>query len=143
MEGDLIMTRKLLVLLLLLAGLSLAGCGDHCRLSGKVTFSDGKPVTSGMVIFSTASFQAKGEIQSDGSYIAGSEKVRNGIPAGTYQVSVTGITKSVPGMSGMPNFIPICDEKYLNATSSGLTCTVPAPGNKYDLVLEPHPRNYP
>jgi len=137
------MTKKLFIGLLLLVGLSLAGCGDNCRLSGKVTFTDGNPVPTGMVLFTTPTFQAKGEIQPDGTYIVGSEKKYNGIPKGTYQVSVTGVTKQVPGMGGMSAYVPICDEKYLYDATSGLTCTVPAPGNKYDIVLEPHPVNYP
>jgi len=137
------MTKKFFVCLLLLVGVGLTGCGDNHRLSGTVTFTDGKPVTSGMVLFTTPTFQAKGEIQADGKYVAGSANPKDGIPAGTYQVSLTGVTKSVPGFGGMPSFVPLCDEKYQNATSSGLTCTVPAPGNKYDLVLDPHPVNYP
>ena len=137
------MTAKKCFGCLLLVVFSLTGCGDNHRLSGTVTFSDGKPATTGMVLFSTPTFQAKGEIQSDGSYIVGSEKRHNGIPTGTYQVSVTGITKQVPGMGGMSSYVPLCDEKYESATTSGLTCTVPASGNKYDLVLDPHPVNYP
>ena len=137
------MTKKICVCLLLLIGFSLAGCSDHCRLTGKVTFSDGKPVTFGMVLFTTGTFQAKGEIRSDGSYTVGSEKTNNGIPKGTYQVFVTGVTKQVPGMGGMSSYVPLCDVKYENAATSGLTCTVPAPGNKHDIVLEPHPVNYP
>jgi len=100
-----------------------------------------------MVIFTTNTFQAKGEIQPDGSFSAGSEKAGNGIPKGTYQVYVSGIGKTVPGMSfgtmEMSRYVPLCHEKYESAASSGLTCTVPAPGNKYDIVLEPHPVNYP
>ena len=133
------MTKQLFIGLLLLAGLVSAGCNKNHRLTGKVTFTDGNPVTSGMVIFSTATFQAKGTIQSDGSYTAGSEKINDGIPKGTYQVHVTGVEKP----TGPSSTVPLCEEKYFSAANSGLTCTVPAPGNKYDLVLEPHPRNYP
>ena len=138
------MKKKLIACVLLVAGFGLAGCGSNCRLSGKVTFEDGTHATQGMVVFTTESFQAKGEIQPDGSYTAGSEKSNNGIPKGTYQVYVTGIGKQVEGGTmGMSMFVPTVHEKYGNASTSGLTCTVPAPGNKYDLVLEPHPTNYP
>jgi len=138
------MTKKLIACVLLIVGFGLTGCGGHYRLSGKVTFEDGTPAANGMVMFTTDSFQAKGEIQPDGSFVVGSEKAGNGIPKGTYQVYVTGIGKQTPGgMMGMSLFVPTVHERYGNASTSGLTCTVPAPGNKYDLVLEPHPTNYP
>ena len=142
------MMKKYIICMLWFVGISLTGCSDHCRLSGKVSFEDGTPATRGMVIFTTESFQAKGEIQLDGSFVVGSEKVGDGIPRGTYGVYVSGIGKTVPGlevpgMQRMSMYVPICHEKYENAGTSGLVCTVPAPGNKYDIVLEPHPTNYP
>ena len=119
------------------------GCGDNHRLSGKVTFKDGQPAPCGMVLFTTPTFQAKGEIKSDGSFVVGSQSSTDGLPKGEYKVSVSGITKPVKGMGGMASYIPLCDEKYQSETTSGLTCTVPAPGNRFDLVLDPHPKNYP
>jgi hypothetical protein len=117
----------------------LLGCGgDKKQVSGKVTFSDGKPVTTGKVVFATDTYQANGTINEDGSYRMGSIGEKDGVPPGVYKVFVIGVGR----MEGMA-LLPLCDEKYLNAQTSGLTITIPAPNNKYDLVLEPHPRNYP
>ena len=132
------MSSKHCVILLCLVVI-LSGCsGDKKKVSGKVTFSDGKPVTSGKVNFSTDTYQANGTIQSDGSYQMGSIGEKDGVPPGEYKVFVTGVGR----MEGMA-LLPLCEEKYLNAHTSGLTITIPAPNNKYDLVLEPHPTNYP
>ena len=131
-------------LLCLLICLVVAGCGKNKRLTGKVTFTDGTPAKNGTVIFRTDTFQARGEIKSDGSYKMSSESENDGIPPGNYQVYVQGITKMPPPVPGkMIPPVSLIDSKYENADTSGLTCKVPAPGNKFNIVLEPHPTNYP
>jgi len=110
------------------------GCSGNKRLVGKVTFDDGEPAPNGMVIFRTDTFVAKGEIQKDGSYKMGSERENNGIPPGEYQVYVTSISEPPPGPFGMPT--PLCDPKYENPDTSGLTCKIPAPGNRFDFKIE-------
>ena len=134
--------NKYHVILLCLVVILLNGCdGDKKQLSGKVTFSDGKPVTYGKVVFSNSTFLATGNIQKDGSYRMGSTGEKDGVPPGEYMVSVTGVSRADPNNSMV--YLSLCDEKYNNAQSSGLKCTIPAPGNKFDITLEPHPTNYP
>ena len=137
------MKKTLCFFSFLLLVLTVIGCGGNSRLSGKVTFTDGKPATHGMVIFTnvTDSFQAKGEINKDGTYVVGSTKARNGLPPGEYKVFVSGIDTTAQSL-GMGIPVPLCAEKYQNASTSGLTCTVPAPKNTYNIELEPHPVNY-
>ena len=119
------------------------GCGNQHRLTGKVTFADGQPVTKGMVIFSDGAFQARGEIQPDGTYTVSSTGKNDGLPKGEYVVTVSGVTKTVSGgRNPMPFPVTICDDKYLDVNTTDLRCTVPAPKNTFDLVLEPHPVNY-
>ena len=130
------------LLLCLLTCLSVTGCGKNKRLTGTVTFSDGTPAKSGTVLFRQDNFIAKGEIQPDGSYKMSSEREKDGIPPGFYQVYVSNIFKPPPsGVMAMP--ASLVDPKFENPDTSGLTCIIPAPGNKYDIVLEPHPVNYP
>ena len=122
-------------LLCLLLCFLTVGCSGNKRLVGKVTFDDGEPAPNGMVIFRTDTFVSKGEIQPDGSYQLGSERENNGIPPGEYQVYVTSISKPPPpGAMGMPT--PLCDPKYENPDTSGLTCKIPAPGNRFDITVE-------
>ena len=135
--------KKYIFLIGILICLVVAGCGKNKRLTGKVTFSDGTPVKSGMVIFRTDTFLSKGEIKPDGSYKMSSERENDGIPPGEYQVYVSGIFKP-PQSGGMPSMpVSLVAPKFENPDTSGLTCKVPAPGNKYDIVLEPHSTNYP
>ena len=129
-------------LICLLICLVVAGCGKNKKLTGKVTFTDGKPATTGMVIFRTDTFMANGEIKSDGTYKMSSERENDGIPPGDYQVYVSSIFKSSQG-GGAALPVSLCDPKFENPDTSGLTCKIPAPGNKFDIVLEPHPKNYP
>jgi hypothetical protein len=70
-----------------------AGCSGRYPVHGKVTFEDGTPLTSGMVVFeSTESgkrISPRGEIQSDGSYQLGMEKPGDGVPSGKYRALVS------------------------------------------------------
>ena len=119
-----------------------SGCGNNKQVTGKVTFSDGKPVLTGTVIFVSGNFQARGEIE-EGSYRLSSLSQNDGLPPGEYKVYVTGVLKPSDGKSGMGSFVSLCDDKYGNESTSGLACKVPVPGNTYDIVLDPHPKNYP
>ena len=138
--------KKYIVLLCLLICLVVIGCGKNKRLTGKVTFTDGTPAPNGTVFFRTDNFVSRGEIKPDGSYKMTSEGKNDGIPPGEYMVYVQGIT-AMPTTDRPKNpmqmILPVllCDPKYGNPETSGLTCKIPAPGNKFDIVLEPNPRN--
>jgi hypothetical protein len=120
-----------------------AGCGKNCSVSGKVTFPDGTPLTTGEVFFETEVFQAKGPIQSDGTYTMGSSNPGDGVPRGTYKVSIQGVVKPIIEFSEgsrtpkvtMPK-TPLIDLKYTSGMNSGLTCEVKG-RTKYDITVEP------
>ena len=69
--------------------LAFVGCSQNVKLGGKVTFPDGEPLTSGMIIFSNDDFLARAEIRSDGTYDVGSLAQKDGLPPGTYRVYIT------------------------------------------------------
>ncbi|MCL2623192.1 MAG: hypothetical protein FWD31_05930 [Planctomycetaceae bacterium] len=136
--------RRTYVITIALFMLAFYGCGENSRLKGKVTFSDGQPVTAGTVNFSTPTYQARGEIKPDGTYTVSSLGKNDGLPRGEYAVSLTGVMKfKTNANSAMPVPVILCDEKYSLPETSELKCTVPAPGNRFDIVLDPHPTNYP
>ena len=119
-----------------------AGCGGNSAVSGKVTFSDGTPLTVGKVVFETETFYAFGPIQSDGTYTMGSSKSGDGVPKGTYQVSIQDVVKPTIVQQGMrapiitmPTSIPI-DQKYFAGNTSGLACEVKG-RMRYDITVEP------
>ncbi len=107
------------------------GCSENVSLSGRVTFSDdGTPLTHGTVVFDSGSFLARGTINKEGYFNVGSEKATNGIPPGTYKITLTNTDESreVPDR-GMPGSmrrisIPVIHQKYSRSTTSGLEITI-------------------
>ena len=130
--------KKPTFLLCLLFCLFAAGCSGNKRLTGKVTFDDGSPAPNGSVILEKDNHISRGEIHPDGTYRVSSEGENDGIPPGEYKVYVTGVSEMPPQMPGMmipPT--PLCEPKYTNPDTSGLTCKIPAPGNRFDFSIGP------
>jgi hypothetical protein len=101
------------------------GCNKGNFVTGKVMFPDGSPLTRGEVTFSTPSFVAAGMIQPDGTYSIRANNMKEGIPSGTYSVTVKAyedIQKNPDG--AMENLKPpksLIDTKYTLPATSGLT----------------------
>lgn len=131
---------KYLLVALALICLS-AGCSGDTSIAGKVTLSDGAPAPRGVVNLNGPQGSFRGGIQPDGTYAI------EGVPAGTYDVAVTGVMDSEPAEGdGMEydeegNFIEsetpepksLVKDTYSDPATSGLELTVP--GN-YDLKLD-------
>ncbi|MDR1493270.1 MAG: hypothetical protein LBT05_11180 [Planctomycetaceae bacterium] len=127
-------------LALLLVCVCLSGCGENQRLSGKVTFDDGSPLTVGMVCFENTENGklGRGEINSDGTYVVGFETDKNGIPKGTYKVFITGaiLEKGMNEKTGMPIEEQQIALKYSSTTTSGLTFTADGKTKTFDITVE-------
>ena len=119
-----------------------AGCGRKVSFGGKVTFSDdGAPLTSGTVFFESPTLAAQGKINTDGTYTVGTDKMADGLPAGTYQVYLVGTEhteiKAMPdGKSQSEIRTPVIDPKYSSAGTSGLSVTVGGGTKKFDIQVE-------
>ncbi|MDR2441690.1 MAG: carboxypeptidase-like regulatory domain-containing protein [Planctomycetaceae bacterium] len=104
------------------------GCSKGNSVTGKVTLSDGTPLTRGEVTFSTPTFVAAGMIQSDGIYSIRANNMKEGIPTGTYSVTVKAYEDIQENPDGaMENLKPaksLIDTKYTSPATSGLTCEV-------------------
>ena len=138
----------------MILGMSALGCGQNHSLKGKVTYKDGTPITVGMVNFESATSLSRGTIQPDGSYTVGTLKDTDGIPQGTYKVYITGaevpkeagssqrnqkvvldsMGQPIPTMTGSRQLV---DRKYMTASTSPITCEVPAEKNSFDIIVEP------
>ena len=82
---------------------SLVGCSDTIKVKGKVTFSDGEPVTHGCVTFESDSNElALGMLDQNGHYALGRNKDGDGIKPGFYKIWLTGtnITQSTASGTG-------------------------------------------
>lgn len=118
----------------------LVGCGGgNVKVSGKISLSDGTPVTGGRIVFVGEVTQGKGAIDKDGNYSLSFDKKNNGVPPGTYKVVINGAfftpanTKTEDEMDTGTR--PMVDLKYAEVETTPLTCTVP--GDGYDFTVEP------
>ncbi|MDR0610525.1 MAG: hypothetical protein LBG58_10480 [Planctomycetaceae bacterium] len=123
------------------------GCSKNVGLHGKVTFSDThEPLTVGEIHFSTPTFLARATIRPDGTYVAGSEKVGNGLPPGTYAVTIM-YAEETPsenqqqkiGVDGLPKPIPpklLIHPKYKRKETSGLTVTIDKSGGVFNFEVD-------
>ncbi|MDR2440701.1 MAG: carboxypeptidase-like regulatory domain-containing protein [Planctomycetaceae bacterium] len=122
--------------------LTFTACGSGlCSLRGKVTFSDdGTPLPCGTVLFENESTRSKGKVNSDGTYIVGTLSNTDGIPAGTYKVSVTETYKPLKNTGSNDMDVPqsesLIDAKYANASTSGLSITVDPKTKVFDITVD-------
>lgn len=125
--------------LLLSALLLFLGCSNgNVGLSGKVTFSDdGSPLTAGTVNFESATHLCRGAVKQDGSYTVGAIKENDGLPAGSYKISITEATvEKGYDKNNMPIFENLIDEKYTSGATSGLSLEVTPSVHKFDFKVE-------
>ncbi len=135
--------RRILPLLCLLLTVALVGCGKP-KVTGKVTFADGSPLTAGTVNFLGGDVICKGDIDKEGNFEMRTLKPGDGVPPGSYQVYITGAFVfeqedagqtgdiQVVRMSGSTN---VLDPKYSDPEQSGLTIDVKK-SMKYDITLD-------
>lgn len=122
-----------------------AGCGGEPMhdISGKVVFTDGSPVTAGMLILSSEDGRgAKSRIGIDGSFEITSAQLGDGAPAGTYAVGIIepdGLTMSDEVRARASTWAVAA--KFQTPSKSGLTITVGPGEATTDLVLEVEKRD--
>ncbi|MDO4558957.1 MAG: hypothetical protein Q4C47_08325 [Planctomycetia bacterium] len=127
---------------------AVVGCGGGSTVTGKVTFSDGTPLTIGRVVFDDGTTSAVGELNENGEFSmrAGSG---GGIPDGTYRVTVVGAMKEDPSLleeakkhhdprdpdEPSAPLVSLIDPKFWAPTTSGLTCEVTG-SRTFDITVE-------
>jgi hypothetical protein len=126
------------------------GCGENVPLRGKVLYDDGTPITVGTVNFTTGTHLSRGKIQSDGSYVIGTGKEKDGLPPGNYKIYITGaeipiepkvkpkIQYDANGqpISQMSYYQQLVGREYMTASATPLTCEVPVKGNSFDIIVK-------
>jgi hypothetical protein len=123
-------------IIILLVLLFVAGCNKQVGMTGTVVFSDdGSPVPFGNVILSTPTFQSRGELNKQGQFTMGSFGTDDGLPPGTYTVSVQCIESG-----GDTGSYSIIDPKYSNPATSGLEITVSKAIKDYEIKVERNPK---
>jgi hypothetical protein len=126
-------TSRLLTVAVLLAA---AGCGQRLhRVQGKVTYSDGTPVTEGLVVFESIQEPirtARGDIRPDGSYELSTHKPGDGVAAGKYRVLVA--PRTDPNAIDKPKPPPF-DRRYSEFATSGLELEVKPGTNEFPIQV--------
>lgn len=108
-------SKSLFCLLLTVLVLAAIGCGDKVAVRGKVTFSDDhSPLTVGQIRFQSGTVQARGTLKSDGTYVLGTVKEKDGVPKGTYNVTIVDAMELVAketkgGAPAIPVITPLID----------------------------------
>jgi hypothetical protein len=128
---------------------AVVGCsGSHEAgppVKGKVALAGGKPLTTGVVIFSpdpkkgnTSKHEARGKIDAQGEYELTSDVLgQQGIPPGWYRVTVVATTKNPrKEYAVQKSLIPW---RYASRDTSRISFEVKedAPPNAYDIRLIP------
>jgi len=137
-----------LSLVLLLCVLVATGCDRNVKVTGNVAFSDGKPLSTGQVVFENEKISAMGKLSEDGSYTLGTDKENNGLPRGKYRVFITGAVtygEAPPlptdmygrrtSVSPLAPSISLIDRKYLSVETSGLEVDIQG-ARTYDITVE-------
>ena len=128
---------------------ALAGCGadnaidkSFYPVKGKVLLEDGKPLTTGNVLFVGVSTNVSlpAPIGSDGAFEFTGDKP--GLPAGEYRVAIDIEGRQTKRKARDPNRDPrtICHfaAKYLDEDASKLTATVKADSSGNDFCVQAH-----
>jgi hypothetical protein len=126
--------------MLLLIGLT--GCSDHIKLSGRVTYSDtNEPLEAGTIIFLAESetFQARGEIEKNGSYILATFRENDGLPPGNYRVYVNSAYRYEIQENRPTVEIRLITDKYTSPETSGLVFKVDGSTKKFDFQVDRAP----
>lgn len=127
--------RSSVCLLVVMAGW--AGCSGvkTSPVHGKVTLADGSPLQDGVVTFDDATnhVSARGFTAADGSYTMTTVKTGDGVPAGTYTVTVH---HPLPQDSSQKEKKGLFHPRYESRQKSGLQCIVKPGDNTFDIPLD-------
>lgn len=121
-----------------------AGCWGNPHVTGRVTFPDGTPLTTGHVVFTDDYTLGKCDLDENGEYSIHMFSRNDGIRPGTYKVYVSGavrfkksdVEKDVDGMGDLYGIERLIDEQYSNPDASGWVVEVKK-SMKVDLVVYP------
>ncbi|MDR1486238.1 MAG: hypothetical protein LBT09_15655 [Planctomycetaceae bacterium] len=128
----------------LISLLFVIGCGlPTSPVSGKVTFEDGTPLTSGEVVFAlnnTEEYFAKGKINSDGTYslaehVIGKASGKSGCRHGEFTVFIGG-TSTTAIVDNKTITTHAIDENYTRRDKTPLNTKVP--NGNYDFKVPPY-----
>lgn len=125
---------SLLVAAIILLTCSACSRSNLHRVSGRVHFADGSPLTSGRVAIDFGDGRsARGRINADGTFKMGTLKDRDGVRPGTWQVTILD-SDLLDFATG--KVVQQVHDRFQNPETSGLSFTVPDQ-MIWDITVEP------
>lgn len=130
---------------LILATTSFVGCWGNPHVTGRVTYPNGEPITTGHVVFTDDYLLAKSDIDRNGEYSLHMFSRNDGIRKGTYKVYISGavqfnrddlLNDDGDESSGLTRFELLVDPQYSNPDTSGWVFEIKK-SVKIDLVVYP------
>jgi hypothetical protein len=111
--------------------LALCGCGGKTiyPIKGRVHFADGAPLVNGRVVLDTGQDMTGswGSIRPDGTFVMGTFTDRDGVPAGSWRVSIQSAMSMRPPDHDDAPFTaePLIHERFGDPETSDLVFEVP------------------
>ena len=130
-------TRSLFFLIFTVLIVMSLGCGNNVKIRGKVTFSDDQsPLTVGQVTFRNDTILARGTLKPDGTYVLGTLKEKDGIPKGTYNVTIADAHELILQESQNKKSLPTPVMRQLIVPPKDLTFVVDGKQKVFNIEVE-------
>lgn len=98
---------------------------------------DGSPVPIGTVMMSTGTYLARADLKPDGTFVVGSLKETDGLPAGTYRVSIAGAKKIIGHTASGDDILEsLIDEKFEDRDTSDITIEVTSSTKFIEITVD-------
>jgi PBP1b-binding outer membrane lipoprotein LpoB len=128
--------RVFLKCVVLFSILFLTGC-SQIKVEGKVSFSDGTPLSTGKVVFEDTAHTFTANINKDGTFRMGMLKDGEGIPAGKYNVAIAEAVEMKITTDGKPPIIEhLIAEKFRSTKTAGIEFDIKSNKKDISIVVE-------
>ncbi|MDO5554058.1 MAG: carboxypeptidase-like regulatory domain-containing protein [Planctomycetia bacterium] len=119
---------------LIILAVSITGCSSkEFRVSGTIQYSDGTPVSKGLITFVSADRNVMVETDDNGRYTTANSTNKSGLTPGQYKVTIS--AKGLPDGAKGERPVEMIDAKFSNVTTSELSLDVTSSMTK-DFVVE-------
>ena len=126
---------------------ALVGCGKFIKVSGRVTYADGTPLTRGQILFSDGYYMGRSDLNENGEYQLHIFRKNDGIPPGIYNVYIVSAIQfeeiktkrevSARAIGEVAKMHLLIDQQYTTPAPSGWVVEVNKKNRKFDFTVYP------
>lgn len=130
--------KNKIIFVSVLSLLFVVGCSGKVGLSGKVVYSDDKsPVPLGTVCIETETYQARGNIKQDGTFVISSFRENDGLPPGSYRVYIAGAQKIIgQDRDGINIYEPLISPEFCSISTTNITIDIKSTTKDFEIVVD-------